>query len=104
MIEKIKHFFKTEIWTPEMRSKSGRRGFLIRQIRIIMFALKGFFEDRAALRASSLTYFTMLSIVPIFAMAFGIAKGFGFEDRMNEVIDNSFQDQDQMMTWIKDPG
>ena len=67
-----------------------------------MFALKGFFEDRAALRASSLTYFTMLSIVPIFAMAFGIAKGFGFEDRMNEVIDNSFQGQDQMMTWIKD--
>lgn len=102
MIERIKHFFKTEIWTPEMRSKSGRRGFLMRQIRIIMFAFKGFFEDRAALRASSLTYFTMLSIIPIFAMAFGIAKGFGFEDRMNEVIDNSFQDQDQMMTWIKD--
>ncbi len=101
MIEKIRHFFKTEIWTPEMRSKSGRRGFLIRQIRIIMFAFKGFFEDRAALRASSLTYFTMLSIIPIFAMAFGIAKGFGFEDRMNDVIDNSFQDQDQMMTWIK---
>ncbi len=84
-----------------MRSRSGRRGFIIRQIRIIMFAFKGFFEDRAALRASSLTYFTMLSIVPIFAMAFGIAKGFGFEDRMNEFIDNSFQEQDQMMTWIK---
>jgi membrane protein len=66
-----------------------------------MFAFKGFFEDRAALRASSLTYFTILSIVPIFAMAFGIAKGFGFEDRMNEFIENSFQEQDQMMTWIK---
>lgn len=101
MIKKLLHFFQTEIWTPEMRSRSGRRGFIIRQIRIIMFAFKGFFEDRAALRASSLTYFTMLSIVPIFAMAFGIAKGFGFEDRMNEFIDNSFQEQDQMMTWIK---
>jgi membrane protein len=101
LIKEILHFFKTEIWTPEMRSKSGRRGFLIRQIRIIMFAFKGFFEDRAALRASSLTYFTILSIVPIFAMAFGIAKGFGFEDRMNEFIDNSFQEQDQMMSWIK---
>jgi membrane protein len=101
MIKRILHFFQTEIWTPEMRSRSGRRGFIIRQIRIIMFAFKGFFEDRAALRASSLTYFTMLSIVPIFAMAFGIAKGFGFEDRMNDFIDNSFQEQDQMMTWIK---
>lgn len=101
MIKRILHFFQAEIWTPEMRSRSGRRGFIIRQIRIIMFAFKGFFEDRAALRASSLTYFTMLSIVPIFAMAFGVAKGFGFEDRMNEFIDNSFQEQDQMMTWIK---
>jgi membrane protein len=101
MIKKIVHFFKTEIWTLEMRSRSGRRGFIIRQFKIITFAFKGFFEDRAALRASSLTYFTMLSIVPIFAMAFGFAKGFGFEDRMNEFIDNSFQEQDQMMTWIK---
>jgi membrane protein len=102
MLKKIKHFFETEILAADLSSKSLRRRFIIRQIKILAFAFKGFFEDRAALRASSLTYFTMLSIVPIFAMGFGIAKGFGFEDRMNEAIDRSFQEQDQMINWIKD--
>ena len=101
MLNKLKDFFHNEIITVDLRSKSSRRRFVIRQIRIYIYAFKGFFEDRAALRASSLTYFTMLSIVPILAMAFGIAKGFGFEDRMNEVIENSFKDQDQLITWIK---
>lgn len=100
MIRKIKDFFNKEIWTADLRSKSKRRGFVIRQIRIIAFAFKGFFEDRAALRASSLTYFTMLSIVPILAMAFGIAKGFGFEDRMNDFISKSFNEQDQLITTL----
>lgn len=101
MINKLKEFFQNEIIRVDLKSKSSRRRFVIRQIRIYVYAFKGFFEDRAALRASSLTYFTMLSIVPIFAMAFGIAKGFGFEDRMNDFIDRSFQEQDQMITWIK---
>jgi len=101
MIRKLRDFFQNEIIRVDLKSKSSRRRFVIRQIRIYVYAFRGFFEDRAALRASSLTYFTMLSIVPIFAMAFGIAKGFGFEDRMNEFIDSSFQEQDQMITWIK---
>jgi membrane protein len=101
MIRKLRDFFQNEVIKVDLKSKSSRRRFVIRQIRIYVYAFRGFFEDRAALRASSLTYFTMLSIVPIFAMAFGIAKGFGFEDRMNEFIDKSFQEQDQMITWIK---
>ncbi|MCF8225910.1 MAG: YihY/virulence factor BrkB family protein [Bacteroidales bacterium] len=102
MIKKIKDFFHKEVWTGDLNSKSRRRGFVIRQLRVLTYAFKGFWEDRAGLRASSLTYFTMLSIVPIFAMGFGIAKGFGFEDRMNSFIDKSFQGQDQMINWIKD--
>jgi membrane protein len=31
------------------------------------------------LRASALTFYTLLSIVPVVAMAFGVAKGFGLE-------------------------
>ncbi len=100
MISRIRRFLREEVWSADLRTKSRRKGFIIRQIRILAFAFKGFFEDRAALRASSLTYFTMLSIVPIFAMGFGIAKGFGFEDRLHEFISNNFQGQDQIIAWI----
>ncbi|MBU2630487.1 MAG: hypothetical protein KKE61_17885, partial [Proteobacteria bacterium] len=53
---------------------------LNRFIKVIVFAIKEFREDRCDLRASSLTLFSLLSIVPVMAMAFGIAKGFGFKE------------------------
>jgi len=100
MFKKLRTFFKEEIWTHDLTSKSSRRTFLIRQSRIYILAFKGFFEDRAALRAAALTYFTVLSIVPIFAIAFAIASNFGFEDRLHEVIYNNMQGQEEIMNWV----
>ena len=100
MLKKLKTFFKEEIWSHDLTSKSRRRTFLIRQARIYILAFKGFFEDRAAVRAAALTYFTALSIVPIFAIAFVIARNFGFEDRLHEVINKNMQAQEAVVTWL----
>ncbi len=100
MLQKLKIFFKEEIWSHDLTSKSRRRTFLIRQVRIYFLAFKGFFEDRAAVKAAALTYFTMLSIVPIFAIAFAIARNFGFEDRLHEVINKNMQGQEEIMNWV----
>ncbi len=100
MINKLKRFFQEEIWSPDLSSKSRRRTFLIRQSRIYILAFKGFFEDRAAVKAAALTYFTMLSLVPIFAIAFSIARNFGFENRLHETIQNNMQGQEAIMKWL----
>jgi len=100
MLKKLKIFFKEEIWSHDLTSKSRRRTFLIRQSRIYILAFKGFFEDRAAVRAAALTYFTMLSIIPIFAIAFAIARNFGFEDMLHNFINNNMKDQEEVMKWV----
>ncbi len=100
MLQKLKIFFKEEIWSHDLTSKSRRRTFLIRQSRIYILAFKGFFEDRAAVRAAALTYFTMLSIVPIFAIAFAIARNFGFEDMLHNFITNNMREQEEVMKWV----
>jgi membrane protein len=99
MLKKLRIFFKEEIWSHDLTSKSRRRTFIIRQTRIYFLAFKGFFEDRAAVRAAALTYFTMLSIVPIFAIAFVVARNFGFEDRLHEVI-GGIEGQQELMEWL----
>lgn len=48
-------------------------------LKVISSACRGFYEDNCSLRASALTYYSVLSIVPVFAVAFGIAKGFGYD-------------------------
>ncbi|MDF1574237.1 MAG: YihY/virulence factor BrkB family protein [Bacteroidales bacterium] len=100
MLQKLKIFFKEEIWSHDLTSKSRRRNFLIRQSKIYILAFKGFFEDRAAVRAAALTYFTMLSMVPIFAIAFAIARNFGFEDMLHNFINSNMKEQEEVMKWV----
>lgn len=45
----------------------------------IKLVIDGFLKNQCMLRASALTYATFLSIVPFMAVAFSIAKGFGFK-------------------------
>ena len=65
--------------------------------KVIFFAVKEFKEDRCDLRASSLTLFTLLSIVPVMAMAFGIAKGFGFKEILEERVLELFAGQEEVI-------
>ncbi len=86
MLKKIKTLFQEDLWSHDLTSKSRRRAFLITQSRIYILAFKGFFEDRATVKAAALTYFTVLSLVPVFAIFFAIARNFGFEDRVTDIV------------------
>jgi membrane protein len=86
MLKKVKTFFQEDLWSHDLTSKSRRRAFLITQSRIYILAFKGFFEDRATVKAAALTYFTVLSLVPVFAIFFAIARNFGFEDRVSDIV------------------
>jgi len=65
--------------------------------KVMVFALRGFREDRCDLRASALTLFTLLSIVPVMAMAFGIAKGFGFREILEKQVLESFAGHEEVI-------
>ena len=100
MIKKIINFIKTDIWRIPTRTLSRKKSFLIKQLRIILLALRGFDEDKCSLRASALTFYSLLSIVPVFAMIFGIAKGFGFEQRLETQLYEKFPGQEEVIIQI----
>ena len=102
MLERVKKYIQEEIWNTNLQEKPKVYSFLIKQLRIIILAFKGFSEDRIAMRASALTYYTLLSVVPIAAMAFGVAKGFGFQNKMEDFIIQNFKGQEEVMNWIID--
>lgn len=76
---RVFHFLKTDIWALHLDQYKPRKALMIRVLRVIVLAFDGFREDKCTQRASSLTFYTLLSIVPVLAMAFGLAKGFGLE-------------------------
>ena len=86
LIIKLRNFLTTEIWRIKEQELPLFYFYTIRYLRIFVITIRKFLEERVYLRASALTFYTLLSIVPIFAMAFGIAKGFGFEKILQKEI------------------
>lgn len=99
-IKKIKQFIEKDVWRLPLRELSPKKSFLVKQLRIILIALKGFNEDRVQLQASALTYYTLLSIIPVVAMAFGIAKGFGLEKYLEMQLQEALSGSEQVYEWI----
>lgn len=93
-------FLKTDIWRIRSSKLTGQKSFWIRQLRIILLAIRGFGEDKCQLRASALTYYSLMSVVPVAAMAFGIAKGFGFEKLLEEKILGGLPGQEEVAQQI----
>ena len=71
-------FVKLDMWTIPEGQLSPARRFLLRVLRIFFLTIKRFMQDDLNLRASALTFYSLLSIAPVLALGFGIAKGFGF--------------------------
>jgi len=66
-------FLKSDIWRLHAHKLNRRKLFYINPLRILLLAIRRFYDDKCDLRASALTFYTLLSIVPVVAMAFGVA-------------------------------
>jgi membrane protein len=97
MIPKLTKFIREDIWRIRAKGLPPPKAFGIRYLRILLAAASAFQEHRCQLRASALTFFSLLSIVPVVAMAFGIAKGFAFEKILQEKILERFPGQEEIL-------
>ena len=90
-------FLNKELWERDIKDSNWLVRNSIQLIKVIYLAYRGFVDDKVKLRASALTFFTLLSIVPVLAMAFGIAKGFGLSKELEKQIISRFAGQEEVM-------
>ncbi|MHB0945988.1 MAG: YihY/virulence factor BrkB family protein, partial [Sedimentisphaerales bacterium] len=102
MLPKIINYLQTDIWRVQLKHCPRKKFFLLRTLRIIVLAVRGFIEDKCKFRASALTFFSILSIVPIIALIFGVAKGFGFEKMVEKELMQKMEGQTEVATKILD--
>ncbi|GAB4261290.1 MAG: YihY/virulence factor BrkB family protein [Deferrisomatales bacterium] len=63
-----------------------RRGIPAEAARVLAVALWKFRQDRGFLRASALTYTSLLSVVPLLALMFSVLKGLGVQRRLEPLL------------------
>jgi len=99
ILDKLK-LLNDAIWHTSLSDISRRRSFVFKQLRIMVLAGRGFMNDKVQLRASSLTFYSLLSIIPVAAIAFAIAKGFELDQKLTQLLTKEFQSQPEVLNWI----
>jgi len=98
MLSRIKQYLTYDLWRIRAKQLPKAKYLGLRTLRIIVLSLREFGGNNCAQRASSLTFFSLLSIVPIFAMAFGVAKGFGLDKHLETRVMEQFHGQEEVIT------
>lgn len=94
---KLNRFFdhlRQDYWDPKQKFKS--KGFFDKVLHILISSIRGFLDDQCFNKASMLTYYSLLSIIPLIAIGFGIAQELGFADQFNEQIKAQLHAQPQI--------
>ena len=93
---KLIRFFTTDIWRIGSSDVSSPlRGLLLEIVKKLMLAVRFFTAKRVLTKASALTYSTLLAIVPILAVMFAIARGFGYNKYIEVWFRDAFSTQPQ---------
>ena len=88
MIASIQNFLDNIIWGDQLR-KAGLPGRVLETILRYLYAmLRDFFSGQLTMRAMSLVYTTLLSVIPLLAVSFAILKGFGVFNQLEPYLDN----------------
>jgi membrane protein len=89
-------YFKEDIWVQREQRLSPFKAKLLKFTKVILLSYEGFNRDLGPLRASALTLYSLLAIVPVIALLFGIAKGFGYEKTLEKQLLEQMPSQDTL--------
>lgn len=100
MFQKIVDFLKKDIWRISFNDMPKYKIIIVKQLRVLLLAFRGYDEDKVSLRSSALTFYSMLSVVPVAAMAFGISKMVGIDKHLTRSLNDQFTGQQEVLEWI----
>ena len=73
-----------------------------RPLRILSYTMRGMNNHDVVTASAALTFYTLMSLVPIIAVIFAILKGFGFEENLTAYLYSNFPDYANVIDVVLD--
>ena len=99
-IERLKVFVTKDIWAFDFYQKGPLRRAIGKTVKVIVIAVRTFLDDKVMTKAAALTYSTLFAIVPILALIFAVARGFGFENIVTGLIQKGLAEDNDTLTSV----
>jgi membrane protein len=88
--ERSLRYCQQEVWTVKVQELSRFRQFGVKALRLGLVAASEFRESFLSIRATSLVYTTLLSLVPFLAVTFSVLKAFGVHQQIEPILSQAF--------------
>ena len=94
---RLVEYFRNGIWRPGLKDYLGLRRFGFKVLRTIVLAVREYRTNDCTRRASGLTFYTLVSIVPVLTMALAIARVFGLDAVVQRHVWASLSSQTELV-------
>lgn len=84
----VKTWLHQIVWEADLASQPRWRATLLGLVRFVHAVVRSIVLDQLTLRAMSLVYTTLLSLVPLLAISFSVLKGMGLHNRIEPFLLN----------------
>lgn len=88
LYQQIKTFLLDELWRADVESLGTLQRYSYKLIRLLFVLIREFASGQLNLRAMSLVYTTLLSMVPLLAVSFSVLKAFGVHNQIEPLLLN----------------
>ena len=100
MPNRLKEFFRNDIWTLELEELSKARGRFVKYMKVMMITIKTFSSEKIGFQAVALSFFSTMSVVPFVAVVFAVTGGLGLADKLTEFLYEYFNNSQQIIDTI----
>ena len=77
---------KRAVWDVDAEECQGWKRYCLKFLQFLLLILRNFWLDNCLLRGSALAFTTILSLVPLLALAFALLKGFGVQNQVEPLL------------------
>ena len=81
-----KKFLEQDLWALNIAQYTRYKAFLINLLRYLFVIVRDLHDGELTLRAMSLVYTTLLSMVPLLAVSFSVLKAFGVHNQVEPLL------------------
>jgi membrane protein len=88
LYRRLEHFLFGGLWRTDIGALGGLRTLFYRTLRLLFVLVRELSSGQLNLRAMSLVYTTLLSLVPLIAVSFSVLKAFGVHNQVEPLLFN----------------
>ena len=87
----FREFVQYDLWRhPHVKTQDPKKRLWYRVLQTVILVARGFKNQTLVVRANSLSFALLFAFIPMLAMIYAIARGFGFEEMVSQQLAGSF--------------